>query len=688
MSDIKRIFRKIILSLLGLLGMVLLFSGVWFSFQGGPMAGLLIVLGAGGLLTGSACWLLFFAPPQSETLRVAKVASTPTAKPLASAHEPVQIVTRYQRATDSEPLATPEELRAALCGIGLKRIAGACWQEAVIDERWANLCVYLHCERDKLDSCPDDIDGLYLTSEEAEAAVAASPQLANYYTWKVFVATVRLRSVIEDRKAMPHLVSAIKRELLTLPDCPGTPVALKGWSRDDKKAWLDASGQNIVLFEDENALNGPMYTKSEQTGGFRTDTGAGLFDYTGTVIVPPIFEEVEYFFGDLSAAKLNGRWGFIDRNTQWKIEPEFLELESQPFYGRDEDLAHVRTEQGWGVIDRQGREIIKPAWDSLESGPDNCFRVMREGLCGYINASGECVAGFQAEPYWLDESNSLPADAVVLHHPDRWVDLFALADCDGRRLTGFDFVWLSRPSEGLVVAEIKQADGNTPCGFLDLTGAWVIPPRFDMAYPFSEGLAQVRADHRQWGYINRQGEVVISCQFEDAYPFQEGLAAVQTGKYPNRHYGFIDTGGNWVIQPQFNDVGNVFSQGLAAVKLGDLWGYIGRNGNWTIAPAFSRAWPFSEAGHACVSAPVGNDDRFGMIDRMGQWLLPPNYNGIRDARQIECGSVGLQWLAAALDNNHRWGGVILSSCESDRKIVVPFECYSSNEVFRVLERGN
>lgn len=678
------------MSLLGLLGVALLGAGVWFSFQGGPISGVLMVLAAGGMLAGCAWWLLFLAPPQAEIPQVRSVVSSPVKLPAVQVHEPVQIVTPYQRWIEQSPeqLATPEELRAALRGIGLMRIAGSSWQEAVSDERWANFCVYLHCERDKLDSSPDDVDGLYLTREDAEAAVARSPQLANYYTWKVFVATVRLASVIEDRKALPRLVSAIKRELLALPDCP-EPVALKGWSRDDKKAWLDASGQNIVLFEDENALDGPMYTRSEQTGEFRTDDGAGLFDYTGAVIVPPHFEEVEYFYGNLTAAKLNGRWGFIDRDAQWKIEPQFLELGALSFYNSEGDWALVRTEQGWGAIDRQGREVVKPAWDTLESGPDKSFRVTRDGKCGYINAAGVCVAGFQTEPYWLHEYNTFPAEALLLRQEaDRWGKLFALADRDGRRLTGFDFVRLFRPSEGLVVAEVKQEDGSTHSGFIDFTGAWVIPPRFDMAFPFSEGLAEVCVDNHQWGYINHQGEVVIACQFEDAYPFREGLAAVQTGKYPNRHYGFIDTSGNWVIQPQFDEVGNVFSQGMAAVKLDDWWGYIGRDGKWAIAPAFSRVWPFSEAGHACVSAPVGNDKWLGMIDRSGQWLLPPSYNGIRDARQVEFGNTGLQWIAAALDTNSRWGGVVLSTSEANRKIVVPFECYSSDEVYRVLERAD
>jgi len=711
MSRIKQLFRIFFIAVLGLIGVALLLAGLWFAWQGGAVGGVLMVMAAGGMLAGCAWWLLFLAPPQPVTAHKPSVNSlepNPLQLPLVRGRAeaappltrggwegfepkgqpaPVRVATRHQRLTNetSLQLATPDELRAALLGIGLRRIAGVTWQEACADERWANLCIFFHCERDKLDAgSSDDVDGMYFTREEAEATVSASPQTANYYTWKVFVSASALQYLSDDRKVLPHLVRAIKKELLALPagECPGTLVELKSW-QEGRKAWLDSSGKNIVLFEDENALDGLMFSSEPQTGVFKTDSGMGLFDASGAIILPPRYEDLEHFYNGLAAAKLNGLWGFLDHYDHWQIEPRFLEVRS---FG-DDGKAKVRSEKGWGVIDRHGRQIVQPAWDSLESGPDKSFRVTREGQCGYINAAGECVAGFQAEPYWLDEYNQFPADVLVLRHPDSWVDLFALADRHARRLTGFDFVWLSRPSEGLLVGSVKQADGRRRSGFLDFTGAWVIPPRFESAYPFSEGLAEIRADDDKWGYINRQGEVVIACQFSDVTYFHEGLAAVQVGEYPSRYYGFIDASGGWVIQPQFDDA-SVFSQGLAAVKQDDLWGYIGRDGNWAIAPVFNRVWPFSEAGHACVSAPVGNDEWYGMIDRTGQWLLPPRYSGVSDARLIECGNVGLQWVAAARDERKRWGGVMLSTCDADRQVLVPFECGSGDEVFRVLGDGS
>ena len=42
------------------------------------------------------------------------------------------------------------------------------------------------------------------------------------------------------------------------------------------------------------------------------------------------------------------------------------------------------------------------------------------------------------------------------------------------------------------------------------------------AAPFSEGLARVRVDGK-WGYINTEGEVVIEPQFDDAGSFSKGV---------------------------------------------------------------------------------------------------------------------------------------------------------------------
>jgi WG containing repeat len=90
----------------------------------------------------------------------------------------------------------------------------------------------------------------------------------------------------------------------------------------------------------------------------------------------------------------------------------------------------------------------------------------------------------------------------------------------------------------------------------------------------------------KFGYIDETGHVVIKPQFDYAYPFSEGLAAVGIGDKA----GFIDSSGRAVIPFQYYRTAS-FSDSVAAVYLsggGNLGsfpcGYIDHSNNYVIKP--------------------------------------------------------------------------------------------------------
>ncbi|HCD04202.1 MAG TPA: hypothetical protein DEQ60_02640, partial [Methylophaga sp.] len=84
----------------------------------------------------------------------------------------------------------------------------------------------------------------------------------------------------------------------------------------------------------------------------------------------------------------------------------------------------------------------------------------------------------------------------------------------------FDDAW--NFSEGL-----SRVEKNAKVGYINTTGKMEIAPEYVWAYSFSNGLAVITHNYRQYGFINRQGDVVIEPQFEHAHPFNEGLAAIK-----------------------------------------------------------------------------------------------------------------------------------------------------------------
>lgn len=77
------------------------------------------------------------------------------------------------------------------------------------------------------------------------------------------------------------------------------------------------------------------------------------------------------------------------------------------------------------------------------------------------------------------------------------------------------------------------------------------------------------------GYIDKTGQIATKPQFSFASDFSEGLAAVKVGD----RYAYIDKMGKVVIEPQFDEAG-AFSEGLARVRVDNKWRYINANGQF------------------------------------------------------------------------------------------------------------
>lgn len=90
-----------------------------------------------------------------------------------------------------------------------------------------------------------------------------------------------------------------------------------------------------------------------------------------------------------------------------------------------------------------------------------------------------------------------------------------------------------------------------------------------------------------WGYKTNDA-VIIPPLFDSALEFSEGLAAVKIGK----HNHFIDTNGRTVINCSRFEQVKPFSCGLAAVKSGELWGYIDKSGATILSAEYVSAGSF------------------------------------------------------------------------------------------------
>jgi hypothetical protein len=254
-------------------------------------------------------------------------------------------------------------------------------------------------------------------------------------------------------------------------------------------------------------------------------------------------------------------------------------------------------------------ETVASGETPLATGPAQLFPVVVDGKLGFINNQGEVVI----QPQFID-----------------WP--------------------FSRFSEGLAPVSL-----GGKYGYIDATGAMVIEPRFDLADPFSEGLAAVVCDNGLWGFIDKTGTVVVPSQYElHPGPFSGGLCAVpfddrlESGKLQSE---YIDKTGAVVLGPFERSTS--FSDGLAAVGFGEnetvKWGYMDLSGTMVIEPQFYWITDFSE-GLAAVGFPAANDAaKWGFVDKTGALVIEARFDGAGPF------SDGMAAVVVWQDDVPRWG---------------------------------
>lgn len=221
--------------------------------------------------------------------------------------------------------------------------------------------------------------------------------------------------------------------------------------------------------------------------------------------------------------------------------------------------------------------------------------------------------------------------------------------------------------------EKSERSGYSPTyyriGYINRTGQIVIEPNSDFAGDFSEGLASVGyriniedaddevIERQSWrfnqdfpfklfnageqcvhlyGFIDTAGRIVIEPQFDGTRPFSDGMSRVTIGD----KYGYINRSGEIVIEPQFDYRAGDFSEGLAAVFVDEKYIFIDKQGEEAFPERFNRANRFS-GGFASVKV----DGKWGYIDRTGQMVIEPQFDY---ARRFHNGM-------AAVEINGKWG---------------------------------
>ena len=298
-----------------------------------------------------------------------------------------------------------------------------------------------------------------------------------------------------------------------------------------------------------------------------------------------------------------------------------------------EGLAAVKINNGWGFIDNEGKLIIGCKYDkvlSFSNGVAAACSTVRfaDGeldpiaAWGFIDRAGTHVIPFMYSSVGSFSKEGL-AKATLL--PLGYGGQGMLTDEEYEKIIsekGFG-------SEEHFMAETKKCKW----GFIDKNGTKKIDFIYDEAESFNYGYAVVKKENRL-GYIDIKGKIDNTIEgngkFKEASDFIGRHALVKNNddswdilngitnynwkfkeieaqpnnpdlffamhKNINKDWGLIDSDGVSLLKQKnyvYREV-NLFSDGMAAVKINGKWGFVMSNGKFAFETDWKNVLPFSE----------------------------------------------------------------------------------------------
>ena len=393
---------------------------------------------------------------------------------------------------------------------------------------------------------------------------------------------------------------------------------------------------------------------------------SGVLDADGDVVIEVGRYQINRTTAiGVAAVEVQGLEGLIDEDGSWIIEPQAegtriytspeLDRIGGPFYELENTGEQDSSCEIWSLKTRKRLNKVELS-SCYEIADLFAVRPVESGgLVGFMNTDWdmEIPAQFERGGYFVDGLAKVEvteayaealcaSDAPLTNEHIRATCKDEIDDNpygsgyinrNGEIISRFDYHRASSFSDGRALVSRYNGSGIFLYGYVDETGAEVIPPQFEWAGDFSEGYAVVDLGEHEFsrGIIDENGEFLVSgiC---NADPFSEGLAHVTFNCMSEDSYrdGYINTKGDVVLEG-FGD--GPFLAGHAWIYDTDAknYGLIDKNGNWALPYRLTEKPERYSDGLSQFSIPRNKETgewkyREGWINPEGKIIWPPGWN--------------------------------------------------------------
>lgn len=320
-------------------------------------------------------------------------------------------------------------------------------------------------------------------------------------------------------------------------------------------------------------------------------------------------------------------------------------------------LLYDEETETYTVLDHDGKELLPQPYDMVERLAEDrlCVSVRQSGdqdgttslpsayLCALCDLSGNLLTDFQYESmtaltYRTDVAlalSSSPSGSWALldiRTGDVLASLPSGTDLDFMPLDGGEYLLSSHyPSTG----EMEDNPNTYALYSLDrllagdATPLWTVEHASDCNCDRSvtDGILLAFTNEDQttsYQLLGPSGPYFGGKRYENLRGFCEDLA----GAMENGLWGYLDREGRWAVTPQFAECGD-FSEGFAAVSIGEQNGFINARGEWLVNPRYHNAGAFCDGYANCeIYDSVTGETDYVLLGRDGgEMELPGILNG-------------------------------------------------------------
>ncbi|GAB2628228.1 WG repeat-containing protein [Belliella aquatica] len=409
--------------------------------------------------------------------------------------------------------------------------------------------------------------------------------------------------------------------------------------------------------------------------------GKGAFHEYGEEIFAPEYEDIQVFYTRVLAQKGKKFWLYnrMKRTTEMigefdsailsqngqvigkNSEGYYLPISQNP-YKVYKDLREINENfiishetTGFGLINREGNYILDPIIDEMTYLEEDYFyafdgnqymlikgreeradikytsyhKITLENnmMLEYIHGKLRRVMkndGILLDMVGMEKVNQVGKNHYNVFSRDNKVGLLGSNGWEVNLSSDLEQIF---PGSDNLYPSIKYGK----FGFVNKSGNWIIPSRFDEVNSFSEGLAAVK-NMGKWGFINQQDQIVINPEFDAVGKFNRGFAIVKkngksqlinrTGEIiegkdydeilslPDSYYitekdgvfGLINAAGKEIIAPQFDEIRKE-AQDIILVRKGDNYGIMDEEGNYVL-PLYYKNILFDQASRLILAEDI------------------------------------------------------------------------------------